>query len=81
MAKEFLVKSGKLEENGIINVLFYFRDKYEKSDKRLYECSNCSKMFNHKHVYEYMNKDIINICVHCNKKVNNLNTLNPKFKK
>ena len=81
MAREFVVRKGTLEENGVINVLRYFRDRFEKSDEKNFQCSNCEDLHNHRHIYKYKNGEMINICFLCNKRINNLNTLNEKFKK
>lgn len=81
MAKEFVIRKGKLEENGVINVLNYFQDRFEKNDERVFKCSNCEIMHNHRHIYEYVNNEIINICVFCNKKINNLGTENINYRK
>jgi len=81
MAREFLERKSKLEENGIINVLYYFRDKFELDENKIFECTNCELFHNHKHVYKHVNNEIVSICCICNKRINNLSTQNVNYRK
>jgi DNA-directed RNA polymerase subunit RPC12/RpoP len=69
------------DKNKVITVKKYYRNKFEKTDEKIFKCSNCSIEMNYKHVYELESKRIINLCFHCNSKVHNLFTNNPKFRK
>lgn len=81
MAKEFVLKKRRLEENGIINVSHYFRELFESCVERKFECSNCGNKHTHKHVYKHKNESIINLCYFCNKLINNSSSHNLKFNK
>ncbi|TWP31573.1 hypothetical protein ETU08_00590 [Apibacter muscae] len=70
-----------LEENGIITVVKYYRNRFQKSENKEFICSNCGNSHNHQHIYELQDKRIVGICYHCNKKIHNLNSSNPKFNK
>jgi hypothetical protein len=79
MAKE--LNQCQLEENGIITVFKYYRDEFTTSEKKDIVCSNCGKKRSHKHVYGLRDGKKVAICYFCNKKINNVNSLNSKFNK
>ena len=70
-----------LEKNKIITVQCYHDNKFEKNDEKVFKCSNCSNSIDYKQVYELVDVTIIGLCFHCTKKVHNLTTSNPKFRK
>lgn len=70
-----------LEKNGIITVQCYHRGRFEKNNEKVFKCSNCNNLIDYKQVYELIDGTIIDLCFHCTKKVHNLTTSNPKFRK
>lgn len=81
MAKEFARIESFLEKNGKIEVKKYWREKYKKSDTRNIKCSNCDVLNNHAHLYSLLNDELADICFVCNKKIHNINSSNPAFRK
>ena len=81
MARKKKEKVYLLEINEIITVKSYHRGKFENQEEKVYQCSNCNAKNKYKQVYELENGNLIDLCFPCTKKIHNLTTNNPKFRK